>query len=278
MPGLREQYMVEAFTVPTWPPGSPWEAYILALAIPLLLRLWLLRRPLIDLVEAYAPAGERKRHLNWVRKNLNRLPIEGFGGLLRQEVFAFVLPSLAALIARLWIGEIGWQTWDDVPELGMKALIIALLAWTIWDFSRVMRTRRSLKKLARLNLERLKRGIERAIKGHELLRGFEEFRMPRPWNRIIDVDHTVDGEEVIASQPNLISRLALGLLDKGADAIDMGLGVAKMPAVGIADAIEGRMQAVFDGHMRNTRDAMFRNVMFSITPLLVLKFLPDIIV
>ena len=102
--------------------------------------------------------------------------------------------------------------------------------------------------------------------------------MPRPWNRIIDVDHTVDGEEVIASQPNLIARLALGLLDKGADAIDMGLGVAKMPAVGIADAIEGRMQAVFDGHMRNTRDAMFRNVMFSITPLLVLKFLPDIIV
>ncbi len=278
MPGLREWVMEGVFTLPSWPPASPWEAYIFALAIPLLLRLWLLRRPLLDLVEAYAPAGERKRHWNWVRKNLDRLPIDGFGGLLRQEVLAFVLPSIAAVIARYWVGDIGWQAWDDVPELGMKTLLIALFAWVLWDFSRVMRTRRSLKKLARLNLERLKRGIERALKSHELLRGIEGFRVPRPWHRVIDVDHSIDGEEIVASEPNLALRLVFGLLDKGADAIDMGLGVAKTPALGIADAIESRMQAIFDGHMRNTRDAMFRNVMFSIYPLLVLKFLPDIIV
>jgi len=71
--------------------------------------------------------------------------------------------------------------------------------------------------------------------------------------------------------------LVFGLLDRGADAIDAGLGVAKMPAVGIADAIESRMQAVLDSHMRKTRDAMFRNVMFAVLPLAVLKFLPEII-
>jgi hypothetical protein len=37
------------------------------------------------------------------------------------------------------------------------------------------------------------------------------------------------------------------------------------------------MQAVLDSHMRKTRDAMFRNVMFAVLPLAVLKFLPEII-
>ena len=269
--------MVEAYAIPSWPPDSPWEAYIIALAIPLLLRIWLLRRPLLDLIEIYAPPGERRLHLNWFRENVGRIPIEGFGGLLRQEVMAFLLPSIAAGITRVGIGEIGWQSWDDVPDFGAKLLILSIVVWTLWDFSRVMRTRRSLKRLSRLNLERLKRGIERALRGREFLRGFEDMRIPRPWNRVIDVAHEVDGEMTEVNEPNLVLRLVFGLLDRGADAIDAGLGVAKMPAVGIADAIESRMQAVLDSHMRKTRDAMFRNVMFAVLPLAVLKFLPEII-
>ena len=181
--------MAEAYPLPSWPPESPWEAYILALVIPLILRIWLLRRPLLDLVDAYAPPGERKRHLNWFRENVGRIPISGFGGLLRQEVLAFVLPSIAAGITRVGVGEIGWKSWDDVSEFGAQMLLLALVFWTLWDFMRVMRTRRSLKRLARLNLERLKRGIERALRGREFLRGFEGIKIPRPWHQVIDASH-----------------------------------------------------------------------------------------
>ena len=269
--------MAEAYPLPSWPPESPWEAYILALVIPLILRIWLLRRPLLDLVDAYAPPGERKRHLNWFRENVGRIPISGFGGLLRQEVLAFVLPSIAAGITRVGVGEIGWKSWDDVSEFGAQMLLLALVFWTLWDFMRVMRTRRSLKRVARLNLERLKRGIERALRGREFLRGFEGIKIPRPWHQVIDASHEVDGEIIEVEPPNLISRIVIGLLDRGADIIDGGLGVVKKPAVGIADAIESRMQAIVDGHIRNTRDAMFRNIMFAIFPLVVLKVLPEIL-
>ena len=66
-------------------------------------------------------------------------------------------------------------------------------------------------------------------------------------------------------------------LNKAADLIDYGLGYAKYPAEGIADQIENRMQSILDNHMQATRDSMFSNVMFSLFPLLVLKFLPSIV-
>ena len=86
--------MAEAYPLPSWPPESPWEAYILALVIPLILRIWLLRRPLLDLVDAYAPPGERKRHLNWFRENVSRIPISGFGGLLPVSYTHLTLPPI----------------------------------------------------------------------------------------------------------------------------------------------------------------------------------------
>ncbi|MBT4793644.1 MAG: hypothetical protein HON69_00545, partial [Euryarchaeota archaeon] len=47
--------MSDAIYFPSLPPESPWEAYLLLLIIPFLLRLILIAPPLIDLVNTYAP-------------------------------------------------------------------------------------------------------------------------------------------------------------------------------------------------------------------------------
>ncbi len=268
--------MFEMPDIPEWPPNSPWEGYIFALLIPFLLRFWLLRRPIMDLVSVFAPKGERKRHWRWLMKNYDRLPINGFDGLLKQEIIAFILPSIAAGIARFAIGQPGWSNWSVVPNLGEKILLIALIYWILWDFRRVMRTRRSIKKMARLNLERVKRTIERALASRDFLRNIESFRVPRPW-MTIEVPHSVDGEEMAIEKPSSIKNLGVLLLDKAADLIDYGLGYAQYPAEGLADKIENRMQFILDRHMQATRDSMFSNVMFSLFPLIVLKLLPSVI-
>ena len=268
--------MPGAYALPSWPPGTPWEAYLFALLIPFILRFWLLRRPLLDLISVLAPKEERMRHWRWLRKNHQRLPISGFDGLLKQEVIAFLLPSIAAGITRLGIGQLGWKNWDQIPNLGENLLIFALVYWILWDFRRVMRTRRSVKKMAKLNLERVKRTVERALASRDFLRNIEEFQIPRPWASI-EVPHSVDGEEMALEKPSKIKSLGVLFLNKAADLIDYGLGYAKYPAEGIADQIENRMQSILDKHMQATRDSMFSNVMFSLFPLLVLKFLPSIV-
>jgi len=268
--------MVGAYAIPSWPPGTPWEAYLFALLIPFILRFWLLRRPLLDLISVFAPKEERKRHWRWLRANQHRLPITGFDGLLKQEVIAFLLPSIAAGITRLGMGELGWKDWDSIPNLGEKLLIFALVYWILWDFRRVMRTRRSVKKMSKLNLERVKRRIDRVLAGRDFLRNIEDFRIPRPWSSI-EIPHSVDGEEMALEKPSKIKSLGVQFLNKAADFIDYGLGHAKYPAEGLADQIENRMQAILDNHMQATRDSMFSNVMFAVLPLAVLKFLPDII-
>ena len=268
--------MAGAYALPSWPPETPWECYIFALLIPLILRFWLLRRPLLDLISVFAPKEERTRHWRWLKQNYNRLPINGFDGLLKQEVIAFLLPSIAAGITRIGIGEIGWKDWDSVPDLGEKLLIVAFAYWVLWDFRRVMRTRRSVKKMAKMNLERVKRRVEKVLAGRDFLRNIEEFRIPRP-RSTIEISDTIEGEEMALDKPSKITSLGVLILDKAADLIDYGLGVAKTPAEGLADQIETRMQAILDNHMQATRDSMFSNVMFSLFPLIVLKVLPEIV-
>ena len=39
---LCYESMAGAYALPSWPPSTPWEAYIFALLIPFILRFWLL--------------------------------------------------------------------------------------------------------------------------------------------------------------------------------------------------------------------------------------------
>ena len=80
--------MAEAIAFPSLPPASPWDAYLLMLAIPFILRMVFVMPPLIDLVNTYAPPGERTKHLRWFSARLKKLPIEGFWLIVANEVLA----------------------------------------------------------------------------------------------------------------------------------------------------------------------------------------------
>jgi hypothetical protein len=63
--GVSVSPMSDALQFPSVPPESPWEAYLLLLIVPFLLRLLLIAPPLIDLVNTFAPPGNRTGHIKW---------------------------------------------------------------------------------------------------------------------------------------------------------------------------------------------------------------------
>ena len=81
-----------------------------------------------------------------------------------------------------------------------------------------MRTRRSIKKMARLNLERVKRTIERALASRDFLRNIESFRVPRPWTTL-EVPYSVDGEEMAIDKPSKIKGFGVLILEQGSNKI-----------------------------------------------------------
>ena len=142
--------MADAFAIPSMPPASPWDAYLLMLAIPFILRLVFISPPLVDLINTYAPPGERTKHVKWFLGQIKSLPVKGFWLIVANEVMAFILPALIAVGARYWLGPIGWPTWEQTPQMGVFLLILAGLGWLLSDFSKVMRSRRDIQMICLL--------------------------------------------------------------------------------------------------------------------------------
>ena len=161
--------MAEAIAFPSLPPASPWDAYLLILIIPFVLRLIFVLPPLIDLVNTYAPPGERTKHLKWFSQRLRKLPIEGFWLIVVNEVLSFLLPALIAITARVWFGPIGWLSWEETPDIGVTLLMIAGAAWVITDFNKVTRSRRDIQLLAKYNLTTAKVAVQAAVVGLSLI-------------------------------------------------------------------------------------------------------------
>ena len=78
--------------------------------------------------------------------------------------------------------------------------------------------------MSKLNLERVKRRIDRVLAGRDFLRNIEDFRIPRPWASI-EIPHSVDGEEMALEKPSKIKSLGVQFLNKAADFIDYGLAL-----------------------------------------------------
>ena len=98
--GVSVSIMSDAIYFPSLPPESPWEAYLLLLIIPFLLRLILIAPPLIDLVNTYAPPGDSTQHVNWFLGRLTKLPVDGYWKIVMNEIISFILPALLTLTAR----------------------------------------------------------------------------------------------------------------------------------------------------------------------------------
>ncbi len=253
--------MTGPFSPPSIPPVSPWEAYLVILFLPFLLRLIFVAPPLLDLVQTYAPKGDRTRHARWFLSRIKRLPVHGFWLIVLNEVLAISLPGLLALIARIYIGPMGWDSWE-IPFLGLTLLAIAGLAWIAVDFGRVARSRHDINRLNRFNIEAAKQAVDTAVAGREILQAVRGFSIPRPWQRAPDSEAD--------NKPTAISSV----LDFGADILDKALDQVRDPAGEAVDRLDSEIQRRIQGRLQASRRSLFVGTMFSMFPLVVLVGLP----
>ncbi|MGY8715946.1 MAG: hypothetical protein ACKVI6_05860 [Candidatus Poseidoniales archaeon] len=255
--------MDHASVMPNIPPMSPWDAYILILIIPFIIRLIFVAPPLLDLINTYAPPGERTRHIKWFLEKIKRLPIRGFWLIVINEILSFILPAIIALVARYFIGPIGWNSWADTPDIGLFLLLLAGLAWVFVDFGKISRSRIDIKALSKYNLETTRRVVDTAVTGREILQGVSNVEIPRPWQRLVE--------------PNFILNAISQVLDVGADALDLALDQVKSQAVEVVDKIDEDIQTKVTERAKASTKSLIRTTLFSLFPLLVLVGLQQLI-
>ena len=268
--GVSVNIMSDAIYFPSLPPESPWEAYLLLLIIPFLLRLILIAPPLIDLVNTYAPPGDRTQHVKWFLGRLKKLPVDGFWKIVMNEILSFILPALIALTARLVInGDIGWKSWEETPDFGIFLLILAGIIWLVVDFGKVTRSRKNIQTIAKYNLTTAKAIVEGAVIGREFLKTVDEFTIPRPWREVIDISENTDGVHK-PEKTNPLQDIITSLLDKGVDMLEEVLIKAKDPASGMIEKIDTEIRERITKQVQASSRSLMRDIVFSIAPIVVL--------
>ncbi len=269
--------MSNAIQLPSVPPESPWEAYLLLLIVPFLLRLLLIAPPLIDLVNTYAPPGNRTGHIKWFLTKFRKLPMEGFWKIVMNEILSFILPALVALTARLVIdGDIGWNSWEETPESGRLLLLLAGTIWLIVDFGKVTRSRKNIQTIAKYNLTTAKIFVEGTVVSREFLKTVDEFTIPRPWRDIIEVSEDDDGIHK-PGERNPIQDIFTNFLDKGVDMLEELLAKVKDPASGMIEKIDNEIRDRITTQVQLSSKSLIRDVIFSVAPIAVLIFLQNFI-
>jgi hypothetical protein len=233
---------------------------------------------LIDLVNTFAPPGNRTGHIKWFLTKFKKLPMEGFWKIVMNEILSFILPALVALTARLIIdGDIGWNSWVETPESGKILLILAGIIWLIVDFGKVTRSRKNIQTIAKYNLTTAKIFVEGTVVSREFLKTVDEFTIPRPWREIIDISEDSDG--IHKPKPsNPLQDIFTNLLDKGVDMLEEVLVKAKDPASGMIQKIDTEIRDRITTQVQLSSKSLLRDVIFSIAPLIILLGLQRFIV
>ncbi len=262
--------MTEVLAPPSLPPVSPWEAYLIIIFVPFLLRLIFVAPPLVDLINTYAPKGSRTIHAKWFLSRLKRLPIDGFWLIVANEMLAFVLPGVLALVARAYLGPIGWDSWE-IPMLGLFALIVAGFVWIGVDFGRVAQSRMDIRRLSLINIQAARQTVDTAVLGRELLVGIRGFTIPRPWRA------PPAASDEPAPVQNPVSSTLSRLLDMGADLLDQLVDTARVPAGDAVDRLDAEVQRRIQDRLRASKRSLATSTLFSLLPLLVLVGLPEVL-
>jgi len=263
--------MAEPLTLPEFPPDGPWSAYVLFIIwMPLLLRIMFLILPFRKAIKKLAP------HTGWALKQLRELPVRGFGILALNEILAFMIPLFVVVMIRLLLDPIGWQSWEEVPILGIALLSMLVAVWITLDLLRIFRVRRMLKAIDRYDVDKLRKIADAGLGVRGWLRKFagkENKNQPEPTqNRLAK-----RSAKIWAGRALMAGRLTpQGLL--GSLAIGAAIEAAKTGAGKISDRIDKKMQEEFDKiakvNSKTLLNLLFRDFAMGILPLLALGILP----
>ncbi|MAK24705.1 MAG: hypothetical protein CL414_05740 [Acidimicrobiaceae bacterium] len=266
--GLLKGAMSEAL-LPSVPPLSPFEAYTIILLLPFLMRLIFVAPPLLDLSHKFLPKDDRTKHARWVLDRIKRLNAERFWLIVLNELLAVVLPGAIAVAARLYIGPIGWESWE-IPFLGLALLLLAGMMWVGYDFGRVARSRGHIRRLAELDIDTAKQAVDTAVVGRDLLKAVRGFRIPRPW-----ASEPEQGAQQEAGNP--VFGAVSSVLNMGADVLDMALDQVRVPAGDAVDRMDSEIQTRISERVEASKRSMLTGTLFAVFPLVVLLGLPRLL-
>jgi len=247
---------------PDFPPMGPWQAYVWYIAfLPFLFRLFLVSRPLYQVIKVLAPHG------GWAIKQIRELPIKGLGLLAFNEILAFCLPPLLVLTVRLMVDPLGWQSWSEVNATGLVLLLGAFLIWMYLDLLRVFRVRMMMQAVLEQDIDKLRKRAGLVLGARTWLkrigRGEDESEKPLAQAAI---EGAVGGKAVNKGVLGAIAGVAVEAVRRGATAL-----VDKVDTT-----IEKKFeQAVFE-YNQNLILILLRDIAMSAGPLLILTLIPSI--
>lgn len=257
--------------LPSVPPVSPFEAYTIIIVLPFLMRLIFVAPPLLDLSHKLLPKDDRTKHARWAIDRIKRLNAERFWLIVLNELLAVLLPGAIALGARIYLGPIGWESWE-IPFLGLTLLTLAGMVWIGYDFTRVSRTRRDVRNLAKVDIDTAKQAVDTAVTGRDLLKSVRGLSIPRPWR-----GEPEGGGEQEGSKGFSVFGAVSSVLDVGADILDMALDEVRIPAGEAVDRIDSEIQSRIQERVQASKRSMVVGTLFAVFPLVVLLGLPEVL-
>jgi len=268
-------HVVEPISLPTIPPANIWDAYILFLFLPLIMRTILLAKPFLRVTKQLAPHG------GWFLKRLNELPIKGLGILAFNEILAFMLPMLIVLGFRMVGDPFGWSTWSNSPWLGIIIILLFAGLWIFFDMIRILRIRRMLHAIEKQNIERLKKAADVGFGMRKWLRKFSkrkdipEEEKESAANRIGKSSLKMWGQRMLFMRRLTPAGLATSVAAAAA------IEIARKGADTISDKIDEKMQKEFDKIAQSNSNSLMvlflRDLAMGLAPLLALWLVPSLI-
>jgi len=160
--------VVEPLSLISIPPENIWEAYILFLFVPMLMRVLFLTNPFIRVTKQLVPHG------GWAIKRLKELPIKGYSLLIFNEILAFFIPMLVVFVFRISSDPLGWSEWNNTNYFGIIIILLFTSIWIFLDLLRIFRVRNMLSAIEKRNVERLRKIADTGFGIRNILRKFSK--------------------------------------------------------------------------------------------------------
>jgi len=178
----------------SYDPSSPFTAYAYIVAIAIVLRFFLVMRPLFRVYRKYSDVSIKKI-LHNVDEILSKGQKKQLTGFILAEAFILVFPALAAVSTRIILGEPQGFGWDSVTIF--SGVVLAFL-WLLIQFKQSIDMRDMLRVLdkTRYHPKLISFGLSRVTSSRKKLQKMIEF----------EPDYIVRSEDEIQPYQTMIEK------------------------------------------------------------------------
>ena len=261
---------MQAIYVPSIPPASPYEAYLLLLIIPFFFRMVMVIPPLFDIISKFG--GDAK----WFIARIREIRVKGLGLLILNEILALLLPFLLALYARTKFDPVGWPDWNTTPDMAFWLLVAFAVLWLYVDLLRVARTRRLLRAVGEQNRFIAKAAVHVAAKTRGVL---DYLRLLSPLDMHSDiqaVDDIMEGRIDPTEEPQdelPISRIGRMFKDRAVMVAETVSEVIRGKAQEVTEKFDQTIEREVQSHAGISLLLLLRDIAMGLAPLAILVLL-----